>query len=333
MPITTRNLSKKPKNFHPTLSEEFLDEPETPPPTDETTSGGITDDTSEMSADTTEKTKTIDVSIFNGEADKLDLFFIDLDILFRQRPNAYLNNEQACIDALYSHCSERVKKFLYPILSGRRPDIDADSFKRIREALTYQYHNPQLENQRNRRFADLKQTTTVEALIEKFEELAPQLEYPVSTWGLQFKGKLKPDVQDSVDMLALDHRDYAKLKNHALAIDQSLQAKSHPQLGFQYKVNWVRDYGDTWEPIKNLYCPEKIQAFHASNPDKPTPGARSARIPHNDGQAFGTPASPLDDSDATDSISDPNSLDDDSTADVTDDDSADSDFEDEGPLE
>ena len=57
-------------------------------------------------------------------------------------------------------------------------------------------------------------------------------------------------------------------------VEAIVDSRVSPQGHLEYKVNWAGDFGDTWEPIKNLQCPEKVQAFHASNPERLRPEAR-----------------------------------------------------------
>lgn len=46
----------------------------------------------------------------------------------------------------------------------------------------------------------------------------------------------------------------------------------------EYLVKWL-DFGpedNSWEPVTNLHCPEKLKEFHQRNPDRPSPTDRPA---------------------------------------------------------
>jgi len=79
--------------------------------------------------------KPINVTVFDGDADKLSQFFTDLRILFAQRKSTYEFDDEAKIFALYSYCSDKVKSFLQPVIEGERSDISCSTFEEVKQAL------------------------------------------------------------------------------------------------------------------------------------------------------------------------------------------------------
>ena len=50
-----------------------------------------------------------------------------------------------------------------------------------------------------------------------------------------------------------------------------------PVKGFQYRVAWSGPHEDTWQPPSDLDCYVLVNAYHASNPDRPRPEARELK--------------------------------------------------------
>ena len=48
-------------------------------------------------------------------------------------------------------------------------------------------------------------------------------------------------------------------------------SKIDPCHGFLYRVVWVGDWDDSWEPPAMLSCPDLVDDFHRCNPKKPYP--------------------------------------------------------------
>ena len=95
------------------------------------------------------------------------------------------------MDALYGFCADKVKNFLQPILDDKRSDIAPICVDDIKQALYRQYHDPQLRNSLSQQLVDLHQITTFKNLMEIFEELTLQLDYPIATGRMLVKPKLK----------------------------------------------------------------------------------------------------------------------------------------------
>jgi hypothetical protein len=57
------------------------------------------------------KAKPINVTTFNGNINKLNRFFTNLRVLYKQRSSIYYNNERAYINILYRYCSDEIKDF------------------------------------------------------------------------------------------------------------------------------------------------------------------------------------------------------------------------------
>ena len=47
-------------------------------------------------------------------------------------------------------------------------------------------------------------------------------------------------------------------------------SKIDPHRGFLYRVVWVGDWDDSWEPPAMLSCPDLVNDFHQCNPKKPS---------------------------------------------------------------
>jgi len=199
--------------------------------------------------------KPINVTVFDGDADKLSQFFTDLRILFTQRKSTYEFDDEAKIFALYGYCSDKVKSFLQPVIEGERSDISCSIFEEVKQALFQQYHDPQIYNNRAQQFAELRQTTSVEELVEPFERLARQLNYPIGTWGAMFKAKLNYNIQDPIDNLALDLIDYYVVKKHSLSIDRNIRTK----------MNRNRGLANTSKRLNSSSITTNTTSFNAKN--------------------------------------------------------------------
>jgi hypothetical protein len=54
-------------------------------------------------------------------------------------------------------------------------------------------------------------------------------------------------------------------------VEEVLDSRTTDKGQMEYLIKWL-DYGpedNSWEPVKNLHCPEKLEEFHRRNPDRP----------------------------------------------------------------
>ena len=63
--------------------------------------------------------------------------------------------------------------------------------------------------------------------------------------------------------------DVEKQHSEEWEVQDIIDCKVDRRRGLLYRVMWVGDWDDTWEPSCLLNCPELVRAFHLAHPDKP----------------------------------------------------------------
>jgi hypothetical protein len=73
----------------------------------------------------------------------------------------------------------------------------------------------------------------------------------------------RPRVEDIYDS------DVEKQLDEEWEVQDIIDCKMDRHRGLLYRVVWVGDWEDTWEPSHLLHCPELVRAFHFAHPEKP----------------------------------------------------------------
>ncbi len=137
------------------------------------------------------------------------------------QPRTHASDAVKVLTAI-SHLEGSAKAWAAPILEGYRDELVED-YTLFTQELQEQFGDPNLHDTLAEKLRRLRQTTSVLAYANDFENLAYQIQWPKVVWGDTFYHGLKDQVKDMLIYSPVSRTDYDGLKRQAISIDQRIQ--------------------------------------------------------------------------------------------------------------
>ncbi len=215
--------------------------------------------------------KAAPIDKFNGHPEKVKPFLADLRTRFMLQPHTHANDAVKVLTAI-SHLEGSAKAWAAPILEGYRDEL-VENYTLFTQELQEQFGDPNLHDTLAEKLRHLRQTTSVLAYANDFENLAYQIQWPKVVWGDTFYHGLKDQVKDMLIYSPVSRTDYDGLKCQAISIDQRIQNRERESKVVNKKA------AVTTTTTTYATTATGSDATNLTTPRQTTPGPRGPRGP------------------------------------------------------
>lgn len=174
------------------------------------------------------------ITKFSEHADKVHTFLDALRTRFMLQPRTHADNITKVLTAV-NHLEGSAEAWAKPIINGQRDDLLQD-YTLFTTEFQKQFQDPNWRTTLTERMYRLRQTTSVLAYANDFENLVYDIERPKAVWREDFYRGLKEPIKDLLAQSDFDRADYDALKRKSIGIDQRLQNRERETKVFKKPI-------------------------------------------------------------------------------------------------